>query len=149
MSDEMLNLTRFLLFFREELEPRLLREHPRPSSRDTTGSKCQPLTSRMIDSPTISTPTSVSSTTSQSSSLRDSETRLPVSTIMPRQNHAHSLCSRRFYHSHDEENPKGTSQGNFTEVAGGGTFTFFSYLIYYIRKERERWTLFPIDPSFK
>lgn len=28
------------LMYREELEPRLLREHPRPSSRDTTESKC-------------------------------------------------------------------------------------------------------------
>ena len=109
----------------------------------------------MIDLLVISTPTSVSSTTSLSSSLRDSETRLLVSirgscypaspslTII-----LLTLSVYRVHNSHDEENPKGTSQGNFAEVARGGTQSFF-YLIYYIRKERERWTLFPRSPNSK
>ena len=109
----------------------------------------------MIDLLVISTPTSVSSTTLLSSSLRDSETRLLVSirgssypvspsvaiTLL-------TLFVYRVHNSHDEENPKGTSQGNFAEVARGGKQSFF-YLIYYIRKERERWTLFPRSPNSK
>ena len=71
--------------FREELEQRLLREHLRPSSRDTTESKTSPLAEKhglislLVGWPVTSTPTSVSSMTSLSSSLRDSETRLLVS----------------------------------------------------------------------
>ena len=126
---------------REELEPRLLREHPRPSSRDTTESKCESslkprsrLTNdfhtnkRIIDDIAII----------QSKRLRNQIAGKFTLSV---------LNLRRFHHSHDEENPKGTSQGNFAEVAGGSECSFFSYLIYYIRKERERWTLFPRDPS--
>lgn len=98
--------------------------------------------------------------TSRSSSLRDSETRLLVSIIncacLLNERHsclffdqtAHVLFLNRVHHSHDEENPKGTSQGNFAQVAGRGTQYFF-YLIYYIRKERERWTSSPRSLSFK
>ena len=109
----------------------------------------------MIDLLVISTPTSVSSTTSLSSSLRDSETRLLVSIIgicypasPSAANTFLTISVYRVHNSHDEENPKGTSQGNFAEVARGGRQSFF-YLIYYIRKERERWTLFPRSPSSK
>ena len=109
----------------------------------------------MIDLLVISTPTSVSSTTSLSSSLRDSETRLLVSIIgicypasPSAANTFLTISVYRVHNSHDEENPKGTSQGNFAEVARGGTQSFF-YLIYYIRKERERWTLFPRSPNSK
>ena len=71
------------MMFREELEPRLLREHQRPSLRSTTASKYPLFIPDLIclDLPTTSTLTSVSSTILQLSNPRDSEIRLPVSLL--------------------------------------------------------------------
>jgi hypothetical protein len=79
--------------------------------------------------------------TSRSSNLRDSETRSLVSFseaisqslnfIALKMMIAHEHLLYRLHHSHDEENPKGPSQGNFAQVAGRGTLLLF-YLIYYI-----------------
>ena len=103
---------------RVELEPRPLREHPRPSLKSTTESnlkifiKCR-LTNdfhtnkRIIDDIAII----------QSKRLRN-KIAGKISILTQ---------ANRFHHPHDEENPKGTRQGHLTQAPRRGKLSLNAF----------------------
>ena len=103
--------------FREESEPRPLRELLRPSSRDTTESKSSS-PSQVYSSPRLTNDFHINKriiddiAVVQSKRLRNKIAgKLPFFLLS---------VLRRFHHPHDEENPEGTRQGHLSEVARRG-----------------------------